>query len=465
MMIPNSWRKHSLLFLAILASSMLLSFNTVKPVQAQGLCNPDADVMTRAFCAVREAIEAKFKVDLTYVRDWLWVQTDFGPGIDWGCIDDVISTEVRPIFQGWTFTITALNGRQFQARVAFNDLAAIAVCDKVVDIGAGTPPPTGNNPAPITPGGAAVGSFELGGHANGLEAAAVTNAQAAGMRWIKKQLRFSVGDGMAGAQNLISDVKGKGFKVLLGIVGLPPQMGDYNSYVAQYASFVGQVAALGPDAIEVWNEPNIDREWPTGTIGGARYTQLLAAAFNAIKAVNPNIIVISGAPAPTGAEAAFPGAVVNDDNFMIQMRDAGAANYMDCLGLHYNEGIVSPTQSSGDPRDNYPTRYYATMLSRGSGLFPSKPVCWTELGYLSGQGMGAAIPATFAWAGNVTVAQHAQWLAEAATIAAQSGRVRLMIVWNINFTIWDSDPMGGYAMMRPDGTCPACGTLGTVMRR
>jgi hypothetical protein len=460
---PNSWRKYSLLFLAIFATSMLLSFNSVTTVNAQGLCNPDADVMTRAFCAVREAIETKFKVDLTYVREWQWVQTDFGPGIDWGCIDGIVSTEVRPIFQGWTFTITALTGRQFQARVAFNDLTAIAVCDKVVDTG--TPAPTTGGTGQITPGGAAVGSFELGGHANGLEAAAVTNAQAAGMKWIKKQLRFSVGDGMGGATNLINDVKGKGFKILLGIVGLPAQMGDYNTYVTQYADFVKQVAALGPDAIEVWNEPNIDREWPTGTISGARYTQLLSAAFTAIKSVNPNIIVISAAPAPTGAEAAFPGAVVNDDNFMIQMRDAGAGTKMDCLGLHYNEGIVSPTQSSGDPRDSYPTRYYSTMLARGSGLFPGMPICWTELGYLSGEGMGAPIPSTFAWAGNVTVAQQAQWLAEAATLAAQSGKVRLMIVWNLNFTIWGSDPMGGYAMMRPNGTCPACTALGTVMKK
>jgi len=464
MMRPNSWRKYSLLFLVIVASSMLLSFNAVRPVDAQGLCNPDADVMTRAFCAVREAIETKYKVDLTYVREWVWVQTDFGPGIDWGCIDNISSVDVRPIFQGWTFTITALNGRQYQARVAFNDLTAIAVCDKVVTVNT-TTPNTGTNPAPITAGGAAVGSFELGGHANGLEAAAVTAAQTAGMKWIKKQLRYSVGDTTAGAQNIISDVKGKGFKVLVGVVGLPAQMGDFNTYVTQYADFVKQVAALGPDAIEVWNEPNIDREWPTGTISGARYTQLLSAAFNAIKSVNPNIIVISGAPAPTGAEAAFPGAVVNDDNFMIQMRDAGAANYMDCLGLHYNEGIVSPTQSSGDPRDSYPTRYYSTMFSRGAGLFPNKPVCWTELGYLSGEGMGSAIPPLFAWAGNVTVAQQAQWLAEAATIAAQSGRVRIMIVWNLNFTIWGSDPMGGYAIIRPGGSCPACNTLGTVMKK
>ena len=72
-------------------------------------------------------------------------------------------------------------------------------------------------------------------------------------------------------------------------------------------------------------KPNLDREWPNGQIDGGRYTQLLAAAFNSIKSANSNVIVISGAPAPTGAEAAFPGAVVNDDRFMQQMANAGAA--------------------------------------------------------------------------------------------------------------------------------------------
>ena len=36
-----------------------------------------------------------------------------------------------------------------------------------------------------------------------------------------------------------------------------------------------------------------------------------------------------------------------------QMASAGAGQYADCIGVHYNEGIVSPRQSSGDPRDSY----------------------------------------------------------------------------------------------------------------
>jgi len=61
-------------------------------------------------------------------------------------------------------------------------------------------------------------------------------------------------------------------------------------YYQTYAGFVSELARAGADAIEVWNEPNIDREWPTGQVNGANYTQLLAVAYNAIKSANPNTL-------------------------------------------------------------------------------------------------------------------------------------------------------------------------------
>jgi hypothetical protein len=94
----------------------------------------------------------------------------------------------------------------------------------------------------------------------------------------------------------------------------------------------------------------------------------------------------------------------------------------------------------------------------------SRPLCFTELGYLTGEGYGA-LPGAFSWASNVTVAQQAQWLAEAASLSASSGRVRLLIVWNVDSQTWGSDPQAGYAIIRPGGSCPACETLRQVMGR
>jgi hypothetical protein len=296
----------------------------------------------------------------------------------------------------------------------------------------------------------------------------VNLAKRAGMTWVKQQIRFSLGADPGIAAGFINAAHANGLKAFVAVVGEQAQMGDFAGYIGNYANFVGGVAALGADAIEVWNEPNIDREWPAASINGANYTQLLAGAFNAIKSRNGNTIVISGAPAPTGffGSAGCGSGGCNDDVFMQQMAAAGAANYMDCVGLHYNEGIISPNQSSGDPRGGYPSYYFGSMLARGYNPFGGKQVCFTELGFLSGQGFNSPIPASFGWAANTTVAQHAQWLAEAATAAATSGKVRLMIVWNVDFPFYTAtDPMGGYAMFRPDGSCPACDSLGAVMRR
>ena len=189
---------------------------------------------------------------------------------------------------------------------------------------------------------------------------------------------------------------------------------------------------------------------------------MLRRSYAKIKASNANTLVISAAPAPTGAEGAFGSAAVwNDDKYVAGMAAAGAANYMDCIGIHYNEGVLSPYASSGDPRNpsNYYTRYYSTMVNLYYNAFGgTRKLCFTEIGYLSPDGYGA-LPAAFAWGGDTSVAEQAQWFGEAATIAKSSGKVRLMIVWNMDFRRYDDDPMGGYAIVRPDGSCPAFETL------
>ncbi|MDX1995382.1 MAG: hypothetical protein SF029_23565 [bacterium] len=322
-------------------------------------------------------------------------------------------------------------------------------------------PAAPGGPAPVAPGaGSIAAGFEYGGHVASLDGRSIPAMQSAGMTWVKFQVRAGPGGGGVGqAQAYIASARGAGFKVLLGVVGAPGELAaGGGGYISGFAQTLGQIAAAGPDAIEIWNEPNLSREWPEGQISGANYTALLREGYNAIKAANPNVIVISGAPAPTGAEAAFPGRVVNDDNFLRQMVEAGAMSYLDCVGAHYNEGIVSARATSGDPRDNYYTRYLPSMIQTYRAITGGqKPLCFTELGYLTSEGFGP-LPSFFAWAQNVTVAQQAAWLAEAASVSSQNG-VRLMIVWNVDFTNYGDDPMAGFAIIRPDGSCPACQAL------
>ncbi len=301
------------------------------------------------------------------------------------------------------------------------------------------------------------GAFEYGGHVTDTGSGRAVNAmRQSGMTWMKKQVRHPGGN----AGDVINKAKSNGFKVLIGALGDKNQLAARGeAYMDEFAAWLGQVAAQGADAIEVWNEPNIDREWPQGQINGNRFADLMRRAHAAIKGANPATMVISGAPAPTGFFGGRCTASGCDDNvFLQQFVAAGGANHMDCLGAHYNAGVSSPRGQSGHPGGYHYSYYFWPMLNEYSKYSGGKPVCFTELGYLSPQGYGP-LPAHFSWAGNVTVQQQAAWLADSIALSSQSGRVRLLIVWNVDFTHYGADPQAGYAMIRPDGSCPACGAI------
>ena len=319
--------------------------------------------------------------------------------------------------------------------------------------GGGTAAPPVSAP-PVTNAG-----FALGGQTHSF--ANPSLMQLSGMTWVKFQHKWGSGDRGEAVRGRIDSAHANGFKVLLSIPGANtyPSSIDFNGYI----QFLSEVAALGPDAIEVWNEQNIDFEWPAGQINPASYVNdMLAPAYNAIKTANPNVMVISGAPAPTGFFGGGCGTNGCDDSAYLQgMAAAGAASYLDCVGAHYNAGATSPYQSTGHPAGNdHYSWFFQPMIDVYSVL--GKPICFTELGYLSGEGYGG-VPPRFSWAGSTTVAQHAQWLGEAVSIAGNSGQVIMVIVFNVDFTVWGDDPQAGYAIMRPDGSCPACGTMAAAM--
>ena len=293
--------------------------------------------------------------------------------------------------------------------------------------------------------------------------------QNTGMTWVKWQLQFTLND-----TNLINVARDRinwshaaGLNVLLSITGQVNELTEQgDAYYPLYAAYLGQVAALGVDAIEVWNEMNIDREWPAGRISARSYVEMLRQAHDAIKAADPQVMVITGAPAPTGFFGGCSGAGCDDGDYYANMAADGAAQYADCIGVHYNEGILPPQQSGGDPRDNYPTRYFPLMTNRAANPFRGSdiPLCFTELGYLSPEGYGP-LPGNFAWAAGTSIAEQSQWLHDALQLAAQFNgkRIALIIVFNVDFDRYDQeDPQAGYAIIRADGSCPACDAIATL---
>lgn len=305
-------------------------------------------------------------------------------------------------------------------------------------------------PAPLT-----VELFEWGGQTHDLVYTGLMRN--VGMRWVKVQYKWRPNSRPSDVQDLIQKAHAAGLRILLAVPGQPhPDHIDYAAYVA----FLRGVATLNPapDAIEVWNEMNIDFEWPAGAIDPATYVnQMLAPAYAAIKRANPNIMVISGAPAPTGFDNGRNAWA--DDRYVAGMAGAGAAAYLDCVGVHYNAGATSPTATSGHPAGDYYGWYYLPSLAMYYQAFDGqRPLCITEIGYLTAEGwQDKQLPARFWWARNTSLEQQGAWLSQAIQVARDARFVRMLIVFSVNIHHWDdTDPQGGYALVRADGSCPAC---------
>ena len=314
------------------------------------------------------------------------------------------------------------------------------------------PPPA---PPPTPSGG-----FELGGHIRDWGFPYADQMRYAGMNWAKIQARYR-----QDVSGIIAASHARGFKIQVSGLG-PPDMVTRPGFEQDIASWLAEIAAAGADAIEVWNEPNIDREWQIGHISPQAYTSLLCTAYRAIKAANPRTAVISAAPAPTGYFGGCGPNGCDDLPFLQGMYNAGAAQCMDYIGAHHNAGATPPSARSGHPADGggrHHSWYFLPQTELYYNTFRgSRRLFYTEMGYASQEGV-PPFSDMFSWARGTNNAQQAAWLAEAVRLSINTGMVRNIIVWNIDYVRYGYDPQDGFAIIRPDGSCPACDTLHNVM--
>jgi hypothetical protein len=239
-----------------------------------------------------------------------------------------------------------------------------------------------------------------------------------------------------------------------------------SGFEENFANWVAGLAAAGADAIEVWNEPNIDREWQVGHISPQAYTELLCTAYEAIKAANPSTLVISAAPAPTGYFGGCGPNGCDDQPWLEGLAAAGAANCMDYIGAHHNSGATSPSATIGhpaNPGDTHHSWFFLPQTQLYYNIFGgTRQLFYTEMGYASQEGV-PTFSDEFGWARGTDNSEQAAWLAEAVQLGINTGTVRCIIVWNIDFTRYGYDPQDGYAIIRPGGSCPACETLHGVL--
>jgi uncharacterized protein YgiM (DUF1202 family) len=388
---------------------------------------------------------------------------------------DTLFSIVGHLVGGTQVQILAVNDDQTWLRISAADGTAgwvfAQLCDlyeslaekPVEEVATPTPAPTSeaqptsSAPVAVVPPSSS-GGFELGGHIRTWNY--LSQMASAGMNWVKVQVHYG-----QDASGMVASAHNNGFKIQLSALGSTDMVGKSNFH-SDYGSWVASMAAAGADAIEVWNEPNIEAEWPLGQISPTSYTELLCSAYNYIKSANSGTAVISAAPAPTGYFGGCSGNGCDDLYWLQGMYNAGAANCMDYIGAHHNAGATSPSASSGHPADGgggHHSWYFLPQTQLYYNTFGgSRKLFYTEMGYASQEGL-PTFSDWFSWARGIDNAEQAAWLSEAVTLSRTTGMVRCIIVWNIDFARYGDDPQDGYAIIRPDGSCPACSPLAAAM--
>ncbi len=232
----------------------------------------------------------------------------------------------------------------------------------------------------------------------------------------------------------------------------PDDVADFANFVTALATrYKGQVAAY-----EIWNEPNLQYEWGNLPPDPARYTEMLKAAYTAIKKVDPDALVISGGLATTGNGSLTAS---GDLAFLQGMYDAGAKGYFDALGSHpYAYGL--------DPNESHPDglsfdRVLAQHQLMGDNGDRTTPIWITEVGWVLQTNWDLGEHAT----SGVTETQQAQYLAGAYAKASDDWPfVQAIFLFNLDFSTvsWYTapEPMRWYAILNPDRTPrPAYTTL------
>lgn len=302
--------------------------------------------------------------------------------------------------------------------------------------------------------------FEVGGHIRDGGFPHASAMHYAGMTWAKVVLDYGTE-----AAPIVSAAHSKAFKIQITALGTPDMVGQPN-FEQDFARWVAEIAASGADAIEVWSEPNVDRSWPNGAIAPQNYASLLCASYNAIKSANSNTCVISAAPVPTGFFGGCWEFGCDDVPWLEGLYSAGASRCMDYLGAHYLLGATSPSARSGHPADSGNGHHSWYFLPQTEIYYQTfreeRRLFYTELGYASQEGV-PPFPDTFAWARDNTNVEQSAWLAEAVQLSVNTGMVRAIMVWNIDFERVGDNPWDGYALIRPGGICPACDALHAVL--
>lgn len=309
-----------------------------------------------------------------------------------------------------------------------------------------------------------------------------------GTEWVKQQVRWEDIEPEQGqydwgpVDTYLESAARHQLKVLISVVTAPDWAREPGISLdrhgppadpATYAGFVRAILERHPGkvhAVEVWNEMNLDREWTSMRgLNAGNYVALLRETYEAIKEVDPGVIVVSGALSPTGFD---DGVTARDDAaYMDALIAAGMLNYADCVGAHHNGYNVSPDYTydavPNDPSATFrgpfdnPHRSwsfrstlqtYALKIANAGG---DQKLCITEFGWPSTEDLSGS-PQGFGFADDNTLEEQAEFTVAALNNMQEWGFVRLAFIWNLNYgpqAGWDpSNDNVPYSLIGPDTT-------------
>lgn len=292
-----------------------------------------------------------------------------------------------------------------------------------------------------------------------------------GFRWAKVQIRWCDVEGGRGnidysqMDRLINAATAKGIKVMFSVVcapgwsrsdrgaggsGPPDNMQDAADFMGNLAAkYCG--GALG--AIEVWNEHNLLTEWHGKPISAALYMDMLKKSYTTIKARCAGMIVVSGAPTPTGV---MSDTAIDDNTFLIQMYQNGLKDYSDAIGAHpsgfcnaYNAGIGQPNPCGGQ-YNNHRSFFFAETMKAYRAVMvqfgdSNKQIWPTEFGW----GVDPSPKPGYDYEKNISLDLQAQWLVGAYQWAKAQGYVGAMFLWNLDFMDMGNETGAFHVVGRP----------------
>ncbi len=235
-----------------------------------------------------------------------------------------------------------------------------------------------------------------------------------------------------------------------GFLDAPPDnLDDFGHFCGVLAQrYKGRISAY-----QIWNEPNLSREWGNRPPNAAGYVGLLKVCSQAIRTADPNAIIISAGLAPTGT---YDATAQPDDLYLQSMYDAGFQQYVDVVGMHapgFSAPEVDPADGAGGHRFftfRHVEDLRRIMVANGDA---AQQVALLEVGWTTDQK-----DPNYSWFA-VDEATQAKNLVDAYLYAAENWRpwVGLMSAIYIADPSWtDNDEEWWWAITTPKGyTRPA----------